>query len=302
MKRLLRLLCLLTFVGLFSTPAFAADEEALGQQVEQAGKYREALNHYVSALQKTDEGSDAGQRLREKIVKLSQKIQPSPAVPEEAERDMLRGEAAVEIAKDKSGFEKAAKEFQAALRIAPWLARGYFNLSVVLENVGDYAGAARNARLYLLAAPSAPDVDVVRKRIIKLEYKSEQTKAEELQKEDARRANQFLDIAGVWSKWKDGKWVETVELRIKEKTVEKKRIKHPFIPPDANWGWMAKDFSFDGKSFTYTALPLMIKNWKMTVMNRDFMVEEYISEGGERLMGGGLADTQEYRIEWKREH
>ena len=41
---------------------------------------------------------------------------------------------------------------------------------MVLEKAGDYAGAIRNLKLYLLAAPNGHDVNVVKKKIGGLEY------------------------------------------------------------------------------------------------------------------------------------
>ncbi len=186
-------LALILFSGMGSP--CRADEESSALQAEQAGRLQEALNHYVGALHSAPEGSSKDLELREKIIGLARQM-PPPAIPEEAERHMLRGEAAVEIAKDRSGFAKAADEFKAALRIAPWLAAGYFNLSMVQEKAGDYAGAIRNARLYLLAAPQASDADAVRKRIVKLEYKQEQTEATVRAERDKKA--QIASLSGTW--------------------------------------------------------------------------------------------------------
>ena len=47
----LEILMLISFIVLCPLSSPAADEESLAQQAEQAGKLREALTHYVSALQ-----------------------------------------------------------------------------------------------------------------------------------------------------------------------------------------------------------------------------------------------------------
>lgn len=65
-------------IGFSISPAFAVDEEALAQQAEQEGKLRKAMTHYVVALQSVSVGSSHDQQLREKILKLVQKIQPPP--------------------------------------------------------------------------------------------------------------------------------------------------------------------------------------------------------------------------------
>ena len=98
---------------------FSADEMALGRQAEQDGKFRQALQHYVVALQSTSEDSSADQLLREKIIKLAQKIQPPPTIPEAVLRHMGRGQAAVEIAKEPEDFNQAIDEFKKAVQLGP---------------------------------------------------------------------------------------------------------------------------------------------------------------------------------------
>lgn len=171
----------------------AQDKETLGQQAEQAGKLREAVTHYIAALQVAPEGSEADQRLREKIIALVQKINPPPAVPDSAVQFMGRGKAAVEIAKDPEDFKKAAEEFQKALRLAPWLANGYFNLGIVQDKAGQYAEAIRSFKLYLLAAPSTPDADEVRTKIAGLEYKIERQRAKERAAREKQEAEESAE-------------------------------------------------------------------------------------------------------------
>jgi hypothetical protein len=204
MDRLFKLMCIFLLVVWCNNFSFAADEESIGRQAETAGNLREALTHYVEALKSVP----LNQQLRERIIKLAQQIKPPPAIPEAAERHMLRGEAAVETAKDKTGYENAANEFNAAILIAPWLATGYFNLSVVQEKAGNYEEAIRNVRLYLLAAPDAADAPDMRKRIVKLEYKLEQMKD---QREAETRKKQ--DVEALSGNWKakeltNAPWVE----------------------------------------------------------------------------------------------
>ncbi len=178
----------LPFFLLFSCdPLLAQDEESLGRQAEQAGKLREALTHYVASLQSAPESSDADLRLREKIMGLVLKVKPAPAVPEDATTYMGRGQAAVEISKGPEDFKKAAIEFQKALKAAPWLASGYFNLGLVQDKAGQYTEAIQSFKLYLLAAPTAPDAQDVRGRIAGLEYKIQRQQEEEVAAQRAQR-------------------------------------------------------------------------------------------------------------------
>ncbi len=161
--------------------SYAKQYEIMGQEAEDEGKLREALTYYMSALKSTSEESSGG--LREKIIKLVQKIEPPPSVPEEALRHMGRAKAAFEIAKGYEDYKRAIDEFRKAVRLAPWLADGYYNLAVVQEKAGDFDDAMRNFKLYIFAAPSATDTEEVKTRIYGLEYKSEQQQEKERVKE-----------------------------------------------------------------------------------------------------------------------
>ena len=195
--QLLKIFFLILWVGVFSLNALAADEEAIGRQAEEAGKFREALSHYVTALQSTPEGSDAEQRLREKVIKLALKIQPSPAIPEEARKFSVRGQTSIKEAKSSSDFQEAAKEFVKALRIAPWWADGYFNLGLAQEKAGQLNEAIRSLRLYLLAAPNAQDARHVQDQIYALEYRQEKVRKEKMEKRE-REKQIIAALPGDW--------------------------------------------------------------------------------------------------------
>jgi len=192
---------------LTSSLAAAADDEALGRAAEQSGKLREALTHYVAALQSAPEGSSTEQRLRETIITLVRKLDPPPAVPEEAERRMARGRAAVKTATDAKDFLEAAAEFQKAARAAPWLPEVYFNLGVVSEKAGRYEEARRNLKLYLTAAPNASDAKQVREQLYELEFQAEKAerRAEEERKkiEEARVRTFSAPLESLAGEWRD---------------------------------------------------------------------------------------------------
>jgi tetratricopeptide (TPR) repeat protein len=186
-------------IGIINFSAFAADEETLAQQAEQSSKYREALTFYVNALQSVSEGSSKDLELRERIIKLVQKIQPPPVVPEEAERYMARARAAVKAAKNEQGFLRAANEFKQALKTAPWLADGYYNLGVVLDKGGKYPDAMQNLRLYLLASPNATDVKEVKQLIYEIEYRQEEAKRVKIEPLKAHQIAGYYSVTWPWS-------------------------------------------------------------------------------------------------------
>jgi len=96
----------------------------------------------------------------------------SGATPCDAvKREMAYGQAASEDAKDETGFEHAAKEFQKAANKAPNCAAAFFNLGVVEEKAGALAAAKSAFERYLKLAPKAPDASSVEQLIYKLEYR-----------------------------------------------------------------------------------------------------------------------------------
>lgn len=188
-KRLhLVLACLTLLLGLNLTPVlWAQDQESLGLAAEQAGRLREALKHYVAALQSVSEGSASDQALREKIISLVQKLSPAPVVPEEARRFAVRGQIAVREAKSQADYVEAAGEFNRALKLAPWWAESYFNLAVAQGKAGQFNEATRSLKLYLLAAPNAPDAEKVKDQIYALEYRQERARKDAQDKADETR-------------------------------------------------------------------------------------------------------------------
>ena len=95
-------------------------------------------------------------------------------VPEEAKKHMARGAAALEMAKDKEDYRKAAGEFEAAAELAPKWPAPYFNLGVIYSKMDNGDDAMRNYNQYLALSPHAKDAEKVRAEIYKLEYRKEQ--------------------------------------------------------------------------------------------------------------------------------
>lgn len=154
--------------------AFGVPEEDAAA-AEKAGRLREAMALYGEALRGATEGSDRERQLRERILRLAPRVRPTPVVPEQALRFEGRAEAAVAQATTPEDYLNAAREISNAISIAPWQARYYFNLGVVLEKAGRFAEAIRAFELYLVGAPDAADRNEVTKRIAGLEYRAEQS-------------------------------------------------------------------------------------------------------------------------------
>jgi hypothetical protein len=104
-------------------------------------------------------------------------------VPEEAQRYMARGTAAVEMAKSPKDYERAVREFEQAAKLAPNWPDIYFNLGSVQTKAGNFDEAMRHYKRYLEIAPNAPDAAKVREEIYKLEYRAEEEKAKEIKRD-----------------------------------------------------------------------------------------------------------------------
>jgi hypothetical protein len=175
------------------------------------------VQQYTAELQGTLTADDE-RRLREKIIDLCLKLPGKPAVPDEATRHFVRGATFARQAKSKDEFRAAADEYHEGLKIAPCVSDGYFNYALVLEG-GDRLQAAADAlKLYLRAAPDAPDAPKMKAKIYELEATTEMA---------ARRAGQEAEgkeraraaLAGRWSMLNKCSYDEaTYEINIGELT------------------------------------------------------------------------------------
>lgn len=145
---------------------------ASGETVEKEGKLREALDQYTAELA----ANTWNENLRKKIIEVASKLDPPPAIPEEAKRGMGRGKAAFQSAQNPGEYQKAREEFEKAVNLAPWWADGYYNLALVEEQERKFDQALSHLKLYLLAAPNAPDKSQIEEKIYGLEYSGEQAR------------------------------------------------------------------------------------------------------------------------------
>ncbi|OPY10183.1 MAG: Carboxy-terminal processing protease CtpA precursor [Syntrophaceae bacterium PtaU1.Bin231] len=96
------------------------------------------------------------------------------AVPEEARRYLMRGMAAEEMARAPGDFERAAREYGQAAKLAPTWPEIYVYLGSAQTKAGDYRGAMASFRRFLELAPDSPDAGKIRDELYKLEYLAEQ--------------------------------------------------------------------------------------------------------------------------------
>jgi tetratricopeptide (TPR) repeat protein len=140
----------------------------------QAPSPQQTLSQLVAELKQSPKDTV----LREKIIGHVQGMQRKPVIPDEADRFMARGAAAIKGAKSEKDFQDAVAEFEKATLAAPWLADGYYNLGVAQDKAGIYAEAIKSYKLYLLTSPEASDAGAVKKLIWEIEYKQEKATKE----------------------------------------------------------------------------------------------------------------------------
>ena len=112
--------------------------------------------------------------------------------PEDARRHILRGMAAIEMAKSSDDMALAEDEFRMATEIAPQMGVAWFNLGKVQSQLGRYGDAIASYRQYLAVSPGAEDAQRVRDEIVKIEFKQEQAAKER------ERAGTWVGRDGAW--------------------------------------------------------------------------------------------------------
>jgi hypothetical protein len=105
---------------------------------------------------------------------------------DEARKYLVRGMAAIEMAKSEAELANAAAEFKKATAIAPNMAAAWYNLGSVQVKIGQIKEAIESYRKYLALAPQAEDARRINDEIIKMEYRLE-------------RDNLSTMLAGTWT-------------------------------------------------------------------------------------------------------
>jgi len=128
------------------------------------GLYKEALKELGDALKVSD---DQESKAISSAISAIMEIDPKLSeLPEEARKDALRGDVLTKQGK----FEDAAKEYQRAIRAAPYIAKLYFNTAMICSEFKGYAQAIRSMKTYLQLAPEAPNARAVKDQIYKWEF------------------------------------------------------------------------------------------------------------------------------------
>lgn len=136
---------------------------------------------------------------------------------ETARRHMVRGTAALELAKSPGDLHDAAQEFRKATELAPEMAVAWFNLGAVESKIGRHAEAIAAYQRYLQLSPKAEDVPTINREIVKLEYLHE-------------RAQAKAALAGTWAL--AGPTAETFQVTFEDEK---------FVMRPASRSWLGRE-------------------------------------------------------------
>ena len=114
---------------------------------------------------------EAGE-VRNSIFQMVRRMPQPPEMSEDVRKRVLRGEILVK----EGDHEGAISEIKKAIRLAPFSARLYFNTALIYGELKDYPEAIRCMKIYLQAAPDAPNARAAKDEIIKWELLMERGK------------------------------------------------------------------------------------------------------------------------------
>jgi tetratricopeptide (TPR) repeat protein len=173
---------------------FAATILALLPAQAQTGNPQGMLSQYISELQKNPNDN----ALREKIINLVQGMKPVPAIPEEARRYFIEGNALLKAAKEQKGYGLAIDTYRKCLLIAPWWAEAYYNYAVALDLANQFDEAVNVLKLYIATNPGGEESRKAQDKIYEIGAKkklaAQEREESSPQAAAAREQNKFDDL------------------------------------------------------------------------------------------------------------
>jgi len=138
------------------------------KKFEAQSRFQEALDELAGALTLAMDDKEANE-VRNNIFQMVRRMPQPPEMSEDARKYVLRGEILVK----EGDLEGAISEWKKAIRLAPFSARLYFNTALIYGELENYPEAIRYMKIYLQAAPDAPDARAAKDEIIKWELQME---------------------------------------------------------------------------------------------------------------------------------
>ncbi len=154
--RAVRGLCAAIWMG--GVLVWAAAHPALAGEVSSA-----SFTQWVATLQQHPDD----EALRARIIAAARRR--APAVPEDARRYFIRGNTAMASGLGTYGAQRAIRNYQKALALAPWWGEAYRNLAKAQETTKDYSGAIDALHRFLQTAPEKTQARQAQDHIYALE-------------------------------------------------------------------------------------------------------------------------------------
>lgn len=110
---------------------------------------QQVLQQYVSDLQRSPDDT----MLRERIIRHVQTMKKAPAIPEEARRHFIEGNALLKAAKEQKGYDLAIEAYRQCLLLAPWWPEANYNFAVALELANRFDSSMNALKLYIATNP-----------------------------------------------------------------------------------------------------------------------------------------------------
>jgi hypothetical protein len=175
-------------------PCPEADRQTIraNLQVGMAKSMGDKAGNDIPKLLAKFKGHSDDEILRAAIIRVALEQHLAATIPPEAEAAAGRGAYIFKNAKSPDEILSAAKEYLAAIEMAPWVANYYYNLCTVLEKTPYTQQALHACKLYLVAAPDASDAGDMRQRIAGLQYAADRDKAQ-MQQRTTGIKNRGLD-------------------------------------------------------------------------------------------------------------
>lgn len=149
-----------TAEGWQSQGTAASTLEAAGETAQQAGRFQDAFEAFVSAYQALPEppSPNDDRRLRDRIIRTAQRLDAVPAIPLAAREHALKADQLLDAeailgATAGASSQAAVIELRSALRAAPWWAAPTMKLATTLQKLQRVDEALLNLNLYKLADP-----------------------------------------------------------------------------------------------------------------------------------------------------
>lgn len=153
---------------------------------------REAFKELVAQLQQNP-GDDA---LREKVIQAGAALDPAPAIPEDARRNLIEGMTLHTDAKTPDDEKIAFDSFAKALQLAPWWGDVYLAQSVSQELAGQLDAAEKSLHFYLLSNPGEEKARTAQDHIYVLSAK--RRKAQAAVQASQKQIDQRKELSGWW--------------------------------------------------------------------------------------------------------